>query len=146
MEVAGRADALRTWRARLDLGVQFVGGTVAFLGGLAQLVGVVLGLGFDDPLTGEQWITAGFEAAMVGGAGLAYGLQVDAGGAVLYPGGPVTYSPPKRRWPAVVWSILLAPAWGVFSLPVSALLLGMLLLGGCVFGGEWLYKRIRGRS
>lgn len=141
---ANEPDALHRWPARFDAVVQFVGGAVAFLGGLAQLVGVVVGLGFDEPVAGERWIASGLWAGMAGGAGLVYGLQVGAGGKVSYPGGPVTYTPPKRRWPAVLWSVVLAPAWGVLSLPLATLMSGLLLLGACVFGSVWVYKRLAG--
>lgn len=146
MGEANDADALRSWPARLDVGVKFVGGTIAAVGAAVQWAGLVVGLELGDPVTGEHLITIGLWAGMAGGAGLVYGLQLDAGGKVRYHGGPVTYTPPKRRRPAAVWSVALAPLWGVLSLPIGTLMFGLLLFGACVFGSGWVYKRMVARS
>jgi hypothetical protein len=136
MENTEYPDALRRWPARIDLGVQFVGAAVASLAAAAQLAGLVLGLSDGDPITGDRLFAAGFWVAGVGGAGVAYGLQVRAGGSVPHPGGPLTYMPPARRWPATLWAACGIPLWAVLSLPLAALLYGGLIVGipivGCV--------------
>jgi hypothetical protein len=136
-------DALRRWPARADLAVQVAGGVVATLGAAAQAVGLALGLGAGNPVLGERLLTAGFWAGGIGGAGLVYGIGVGAGGSVSYPGGPLGYTPPARRWPSILWAACGIPLWAVLSLPLAVLLYGILAVGGLVVGCVWLVRRFR---
>jgi len=141
VEIADYPEALRRWPARADLTVQVAGGAVASVGAAVQLVGLVLGLGAGDPILGTWLLSAGFWAGGVGGAGLVYGLLVGAGDSVPCPGGPLTYTPPARRWPSVVWAICGTPLWAVLSLPLAVLLYGALVEGGVVVGCVRLARR-----
>src|SRR5437588_2147142 len=97
------------WRAKLDWCLMMVGGVVASVGLFAQLAGFALAFLFGDPITGDLLLSRGFWVAGLGGAGLVYGMQVDAGGSVAYPGGPVTYTPNPlaSRKPARLHQVLL---------------------------------------
>lgn len=143
MEAADDPDALRRWPARADLAVQVAGGVGAAVGAAAQAAGLVLGLVLGDPIRGDRLLAAGLWMGGVGGAGLAYGLAVGAGGSVSHPGGPLTYTPPARRWPSAVWAVCGIPLWAGLSLPLSALLCGGLVVAGAVVGGVWLIDRTR---
>lgn len=129
-------DALTTWRARLDSSVKFAGILVVHAGLAAWAAGFALAYLGDDPIAGNAWLGRGFLLAGLGGAGLAYAVQVDAGGSVKQQGGTPTYEPPERRWPAALWALAGIPLWGVLSLPLGALLYGVLVAGllgiGCI--------------
>lgn len=126
-------EALARWPARCDWLVQFLGGVVAAVGVIIQVIGLALGLFGDDAIRAISLVDMGFWVAGVGGAGIAYGFQVDAGGSVRYPGGPLQYDPPARRWPALLWAIVPIPLWGVLSLPLGLLLCGTLAISGSVY-------------
>ena len=129
---------------KFDAVVSWLGFGVGNLGFLVQVAGLAITFVFDRPIIGYQCLTAGFWIAGLGGAGIAYGLQVDAGGSVKQQGGPWTYEPPKSRWPAAVWSIGLFPVWAVLSLPLGILIYGGLILGGVGYGiwGAWRLVRL----
>jgi hypothetical protein len=131
------------WRARLDLCVMLLGGIVAHVGLVAQVGGFVLAFLLGDPITGYRWLTHGFWIAGLGGAGMVYGMNVDAGTPGRYEGGRVTYERPARRWVAALWSIALTPLWGVLSLPLGLLFYTILIVGGLVFGAVELVRLCR---
>src|SRR5438874_40241 len=129
------------WRAKLDWCLMMIGGVVASVGLFAQLAGFALAFLFGDPITGDLLLSRGFWVAGLGGAGLVYGMQVDAGGSVAYPGGPVTYTPSKRRRPAALFAVVGTPLWGVLSLPLGIIFYGVLLVGLCVMGCVCVLRR-----
>jgi hypothetical protein len=123
------------WRRRLDWSVMTAGGIVAHAGVFTQAAGFAVAFLFGDPLTGYQLLMGGFWVAGLGGAGLAYGMTVEAGGSREHPWDPVTYHPPRRRWPAALLAVLGTPLWAVLSLPAGILLYGVLVVGLCTIGG-----------
>jgi hypothetical protein len=131
------------WRAKLDQCIMAAGMIVASAGFLAQVAGFALTFLFDMPIEGEVWLVRGTWLAGFGGAGLYYGIKVDTGGSMRYPGGPVTYEPPARRWPIALIAIGLTPLWGVLSLPIGIMFYGVLLIAGPVYGVMWLVQRLR---
>src|SRR5215475_14260018 len=131
------------WRARLDWWVKAVGVLVLNGGLAAQVAGLVFAFRLDDPITGVALLVHGFWVAGLGGAGLVYGALVDAGGSVRYPGGPWTYTPPERRWPAALWAVAGIPLWAVLSLPLGLLLSGLLVVGVCGLAGLHLVRLAR---
>src|SRR4051812_6800115 len=86
--------------ARLDRWIRAAGVVVLHVGMVGQLAGFLFVFALGDPIFGDWLLNAGFWVAGWGGAGLVYGMQVDAGGSVPYPGGPWSYTQPERRWPA----------------------------------------------
>jgi hypothetical protein len=136
-------DSLTTWRAKLDWWVKVAGILVVNAGLAAQAAGFTLAFLGGDPIAGDAWLGRGFWLAGLGGAGLAYAIQVDAGGSVKQRGGTLTYEPPERRWPAALWSIVGTPVWAVLSLPLGILLYGILAVGLLVFGCLGLVRLIR---
>jgi hypothetical protein len=131
------------WRARLDWIVMVVGAVIAHVSLFAQLAGFAFAFLFDDPITGDLLLDYGFWVAGLGGAGLVYGLAVDAGGSVAYPGGPLTYTPPKRRWPVALYALAGTPLWAGLSLPLGIMCYGVLLVGFCVIGCLRVLRLIR---
>ena len=78
----------------------------------------------------------------MGGAGLVYGLTVDAGGSPKQRGGPATYVPYAPRWLAALWALALTPAWGVLSLPLGVMFYSVLVVGGGVYGAVQLVRSL----
>lgn len=136
-------EALAGWRARIDCWVRLAGILVANLGLAAQAGGFVLAYLLEDPISGYAWLERGFWLAGIGGAGMAYGAQVDAGGSVKVQCGPVTYEPPARRWPAALSAIFGIPIWAVLSLPIGILLYGILAAGAVILGAIQLARLLR---
>lgn len=131
------------WHSKLDQCVLFGGVVVAHVGLIAEVAGFALTFWLDDPIAGEKWLVRGFWIAGLGGAGLYYGIKVDAGGGPKYPGGPPTYEPPPRCWPHALIALGLTPLWAVLSLPLGVMVYGLLLIGGSLYGVVLLIGRVR---
>src|SRR3954465_3897730 len=96
----GNLEALRGWRGRFDVGVKVTGIVLAHAGIVAQVAGFALAFLWAEPTTGEAWLEGGFGLAGLGGAGIVYGIEVDAGGSIKKMGGPFTYELLARRGPS----------------------------------------------
>lgn len=123
-----------------------MGVAVLHVGLVMQLAGFLFAFALGDPIAGDRLLTLGFWVAGLGGSGLVYGLLVNVGGSAPYRGGPLSYAPPGRRWPAALWAFALVGLWGVLSLPLAFLFYGTIAAGSSVYGCTRLMGRRDGES
>jgi hypothetical protein len=129
LEFVNDLEALERWPARVDLAIQVIGGAIACVGGVLVWVANVW-CWFADSLWCEWLLFRGMQAASVGAIGVAYGLQVGAGGWVETQWGPLQYSVPTNRLKSAVLSILGCPLWGMVGIAfVGAMILLAIPLG-----------------